>query len=241
MKTKKNHLFLAFLCICSLTQAQPFPYKGSEFIRINFVTTQDVLNRLVPPPLNANQQGLIVLDIGLQKMELGLYYHEMILSIPVEFNGKTGSYAALLYLNNVLAITGGREIWGFPKFDAEITFQNEPDQIFAQISKDSKLLIEADVKLGKTVENYKAEDPLIFVQKFIPSAEQGTIDVKRINSVYLSNCNYHIFKEAEAKLKINSIPDGSIGEIPILKILDASYFVYDYVLGFGEVEYDYLK
>ena len=57
----------------------------------------------------------------------------------------------------------------------------------------------------------------------------------------MSNCNYHIFKEAEAKLKINSIPDGSIGEIPILKILDASYFVYDYVLGFGKVEYDYLK
>ncbi|MBN2763296.1 MAG: acetoacetate decarboxylase family protein, partial [Bacteroidales bacterium] len=123
----------------------------------------------------------------------------------------------------------------------EITFQNEPDQIFAQISKNSKLLIEADLKLGKTVENYKAEDPLIFVQKFIPSAEKGTIDIKRINSVYLSNCNYHIYKEAEAKLKINSIPDGSFGEIPILKILDASYFVYDYVLGFGKAEYDYLN
>jgi len=62
--------------------------------------------------LNANPQGLIVLDIGLQKMELGLSYHEMVLSIPVEFNGKTGTFSALLYLNKVFAITAGREIFG---------------------------------------------------------------------------------------------------------------------------------
>ena len=241
MKTKRVKLFLATLFACYLIQAQPYQYKGSEFIRIVFLTSQDVLNRLVPEPLNANPQGLIVLDIGLQKMELGLSYHEMVLSIPVEFNGKTGAYSALLYLNNVFAITGGREIWGFPKYDADIIFQKDANHITARISKDNKLLIEANINLGNTIENYKADDPLIFVQKFIPSAEEGSIDVKKINSVYLSNCTYNKYQEAEAKLIINNIPDGSIGEIPILKILNASYFEYDFVLGFGKVEYDYLK
>ena len=241
MKTKKLNLILAILFAYSQIQAQPFQYKGSEFIRIVFLTSQDVLNRLVPAPLNANPQGLIILDIGLQKMESGLSYHEMILSIPVEFKSKTGAYSKLLYLNNVYAITGGREIWGFPKYDAEITFQKDGDHITTQISKDKKLLIEAELKLGNVVENYTAEDPLIFVQKFIPSAEEGTIDVKKIITVYLSNCTYHKYQEAEAKLTMNSIPDCSIGEIPILTILYASYFEYDYVLGFGKVEYDYLK
>jgi len=64
---------------------------------------------------------------------------------------------------------------------------------------------------------------------------------KKIISVYLSNCTYNKYTEAEAKLIINNIPDASIGEIPILKILNASYFEYDFVLGFGKVEYDYLK
>jgi len=241
MKTKRLSLFLAVLFACSFIQAQPYQYKGSEFIRIIFLTSQDVLNRLVPAPLNANPQGIIVLDIGLQKMELGLSYHEMILSIPVEFNGKIGVYPALLLLNNVYAITGGREIWGFPKYDAEITFEKDADHITAQIFKNNNLLIDADLNLGKTIENYKAADPLIFVQKFIPSAEKDSIDVKKINSVYLSNCTFNQYREAEAKLIINSIPDCSIGIIPILKILNASYFEYDYELGFGKVEYDYLK
>jgi acetoacetate decarboxylase len=241
MKTRRLKFFLAILFAYTLVQAQPYQYKGSEFIRIVFLTNQDVLNRIVPEPLKANSQGLIVLDVGLQKMELGLTYHEMVLSIPVEFNGKTGAYSALLYLNNVMAITGGREIWGFPKYDAEITFQKDNDHITAQINKNNKLLIEADVTLGNTVENYKADDPLLFVQKIIPSVEEGSIDVKKINSVYLRNCTYNKYREAEAKLIMNSIPDSSIGEIPVLKILSASYFVFDFVLGFGKVEYDYLK
>jgi len=42
-------------------------------------------------------------------------------------------------------------------------------------------------------------------------------------------------------MNINNRPDESIGDIPVLKILNASYFVYDFVLGFAKVEYDYLK
>jgi len=38
----------------------------------------------------------------------------------------------------------------------------------------------------------------------------------------------------------NSIPNHSIGEIPIIKILNASYSESDYDLGFGKTEYDYL-
>jgi len=41
-----------------------------------------------------------------------------------------------LYLNNVFAITAGREIWGFPKYDADIIFQKDANHITAQISKD---------------------------------------------------------------------------------------------------------
>jgi acetoacetate decarboxylase len=51
---------------------------------------------------------------------------------------------------------------------------------------------------------------------------------------------YTKFQEAKAKLIINNIPDASIGEIPILKILDASYSESNFILGFGKTEYDYL-
>ena len=232
---------IALLFIFGIAQGQPYAYKGSEFVRIAFQTSQDVINRLVPKPLVVNTGGLINLDIGFQKMEIGLNYHEMILSVPVEFNGKKGDYAALLYLDDFNAITPGREIWGFPKYFAEITFQKDTDHVTARISKDKKLIIEADVELGNIINNYKAPDPLNFVLKYIPSVEEGLVDVKQLNSVYSSNFTFNKLQLAKAKLTINNIPDNSIGEIPIIKILNASYFESNFILGFGKKEFDYLQ
>jgi acetoacetate decarboxylase len=232
---------VALLFICTFAKGQPYAYKGSEFIEITFQTSQDVLNRLVPKPLVANSEGLINLDIGLQKMVVGLNYHEMILSIPVEFNGKKGTYAAILYLDNARAITPGREIWGFPKYFADISFQKDTNKVAVRISKDEKLLIEANLELGNIINNYKAPDPLSFVLKYIPSVEEGSVDVKQLNSVYLTNYTFTKLQLAKAKLTINSIPDNSIGEIPIIKILNATYFESNFILGFGKIEYDYLK
>lgn len=155
MKNKKLKLFLVILLICHLVQGQPYSYKGSEFISVTFQTSQDLINKLVPEPLKTNTDGLICIDIGIQKFESGFSYYEMTLYIPVEFKGKKGVYAVLLYLSDVTAITVGREIWGFPKHYADISFQKDAKHVTAQIYKDEKLIIEADLNLGKTIENYE--------------------------------------------------------------------------------------
>jgi acetoacetate decarboxylase len=241
MKFVKLKYFTVALVICCGVQGQPYQYNGSEFISITFQTSQDVINRLVPEPLIANSDGRIILDIGLQKMEIGLHYHEMILSIPCEFDGKMGSFTPLLYLNNADAISGGREIWGFPKYFADISFQKDGRNVTAKISRYDDLLIEADLEIGDTINNYEASDPLAFVLKYIPSVEEGSIDVKQLNSVYSRNFTFTKLQEAEAELTINSIPNASIGEIPIIKILNAYYYESNFVLGFGKIEFDYLK
>lgn len=232
---------IALLFICTFTKGQPYPYKGSEFIRITFQTTQEVIKRLVPEPLVANSEGIMILDIGLQKMLIGLQYHEMILSIPVAFNGKMGAYAALLYLNSMRAITPGREVWGFPKFEAEISLQKDDNKAVALIQKDGKVIIAAELELGNIIHVEKTPDPLVFVLKFIPGVEKGSVDVKKLNSVYMTDNTITKYQEARAKLTINSIPDNAAGEIPVIKILNASYSESNFILGFGQTEYDYLK
>jgi len=229
------------IAICGHIQGQPFQYNGSEFISITFQTSQDVVDRLVPEPLNANSEGLMILDIGLQKMEMGLNYHEMILSIPVEFNGKIGGFCALLYLDNADAITGGREIWGFPKYFADINFTKDDKSITAQISRYGQLILDATAELGKTITIPEAPDPLAYVLKYIPSIEEGSVDVQQLNSVYSRNNTITKLQEAKVELTINSIPDASIGEIPVIKILNASYRESNFLLGYGKIEYDYLR
>jgi acetoacetate decarboxylase len=174
-------------------------------------------------------------------MEIGLNYYEMILSIPVEFNGKKGDYAALMYLDNVTAITAGREIWGFPKYFAKISFRKDSSSVIANIYKDEQLLVYAHLKLGNIINNFKMPDPLYYILKYIPSAEEGFVDIKRLNSVYSSNMSFNKLQTGQATLTMNSLPDISVGKIPVIKIMNAAYFESNYMLGFGKTEYDYLE
>ena len=235
----------------SFGQSQPVTYKGSETMSITFQTTPEVINRLVPVPLKAYPGEIMIISIALHNVESAFIdkqkqmsdykYHEMYLTIPAEFNGKAGGFMPLLYLDKVDPIILGREIWGFPKYFAEINFQKDEKKTSARVSKDGKLLIEIDLELGKMTNPIVESDPLMYILKYIPSIEEGSVDVKQLNSLYSSQFSYSKFQEANGKLTINNIPDASIGEIPVVKILNASYSVSNFVLGFGKTEYDYLK
>jgi len=122
-----------------------------------------------------------------------------------------------------------------------LTQEKSEKNATARIYKDEKLLIEAELELGNVINKNIGSDPLIFILKYIPPIEEGSIDVKKLNSVYMSQFTYTKFQEAKAKLIINNIPDASIGEIPVIKILDASFNESNFILGFGKTEYDYLK
>jgi len=232
---------ILLLLFCSNAKSQPYSYKGSELITIVFQTSPDLVKKLVPEPVIANPGGIMVIAIGVQRMESGISYHEMYFAIPSAANGKEGLFIPILYLDKALPLYLGREIWGFPKYEAEFNYSKDDKNVAASIHKDGKLLIEVAIELGNSVNDMKAADPLVFVLKYIPSAEEGSIDVKKLNSVIMANYTYTKYQQGLAKLVINNIPDAIIGEIPIYKILDASYSEVNFILGFGKTEYDYLK
>lgn len=244
-------LTTAFLVLLiPLIQAQPVTYKGSETMSITFQTSPEVIKRLVPEPLFAYAGNIMIISVAFHNIESvfinqqkmpGYRYHEMYLTIPVMFNGKPGGFMPILYLNKVDPITAGREIWGFPKYYSEIDFQINEKTASSRIYKDGKLLIDIELELGKMTNTTVESDPLMYVLKYIPSAEEGSVDVKKLISLSSSQFSYSKYQEAIGKLTINNIPDASIGEIPVVSILNASYSVNNFVLGFGKVEYDYLK
>ena len=240
MKTLIASIVLMLLVCCNAI-SQPYNYKGSELITIAFQTNPEVVKKLVPEPLVPNQEGIIALAIGIQRIESGLAYHEMYFAIPAGINGKEGLFIPIMYVDDAYPLYMGREIWGFPKYDAKMTFVKDDKQINASISKNGKLLLDVTLVLGNDIPGMKGPDPLVFVLKNIPAIEENMADVKKLNSAILSNYTYLKYQQGSAKMTINYISDGFIGEIPVINILDASYSVVNFTLGFGKTEHDYLK
>ena len=236
MKSKKSiFVFLLFL-IPSISYAQ-FHYKNSETLLITFQTSQHIIEQFVPQPLVANKDGIMNLEIVVQKIDFGseYVYNEMILSIPVEYNGIESVFHILLYLNKFNPITTGREIWGFPKHYAEIKIEKEGQYISATISQGSRNIITLNAQLGESIDDAASIDHKVwFVHKQIPSIEKGEMDVDELNAVFINDFKAYNTKNIEADLKINSIPNEDIGTIPVLKIIESIYFESDFILGSGE-------
>lgn len=241
MKSQKSVLIFLVLLIPSLSYSQ-FHYKNSETLLITFQTSQEIIDQFVPQPLVANKNGLINLEIIVQKIDFGseFVYNEMILSVPVEYNGVESVFHKLLYLNKFNPITTGREIWGFPKHHADINIQKDGQFISAIVSQGGNNIITLNAELGENiVDAAPVEHSIWFVHKKIPSIEKGEMDVDELNAVSIDSFKPYNTKTIKSDLTINQIPNENVGTIPVLKIVKSIYFESDFILGFGETLVDY--
>ena len=101
----------------------PFNFENNKFITIVFSTTKETLQEFVPAPLVPNPENIAYIYLGrLNVPHMGVY-KEAGIGIPASFGEVTGDYMLYLYLDEAFAIVPGREIWGWPKKDAQIEME----------------------------------------------------------------------------------------------------------------------
>lgn len=222
----------------------PFRYEGSRVVSVGFRTSPEVLRALVPEPLVPNPAGqasaLIVHHHIVAPMPLS--YCEAFLVVPVSHEGAAGAYIPVLYLDEAAAITGGREIWGFSKFGAEIQIVEEEGRVRASVQTGGVTLIDMSVRPGDPLVPIPETPNLpIFNVKLIPSVEKGAPpDVLQLTATTLGDREFTELRPGAGRLEFGSTPIDPLGSIPILEILDAAFYVYDFTLDYGEVVHDYL-
>lgn len=223
----------------------PFTYEGSRLLSITFKTSPEILRAMVPEPLTPNPDSvmsILVADHHITQPRAVSYY-EAILSVPVSHDGFAGTYLPVLYLDKVIPIIGGREIWGFSKVEAEIQMSEWGRTVTATVVRYGTTLIDMTAQLGEPVVPIPEmpNDPILNL-KLIPSATKGSQpDVKQLTSTVLGDVKVHVVRGGTGKLVLDSLPSDPLGSIPVVEIVGAGYQEHDFVLGYGEVVFDYLK
>lgn len=107
--------------------APPWTYRDCNMLQISFRSDPDVVARMVPAPLVPNPDGVMVVWLADMKVvePFKLNYLEHGLAVPSQLNGKPVLYCTHLYLNDDTAIAAGREIWGWPKKHAAMTYTRD--------------------------------------------------------------------------------------------------------------------
>jgi len=223
----------------------PFKYRGSQSLVLTVSTEAEAIEPLVPEPLKPFPEGVMSVVVGVQKLDvpLKMNYGEAVVSIPVKLEKEEGDYVPVLYLDNVTAILGGREIYGYPKIDAEVKFEVEDNRAKGEVIREGTKIIEMALQLGPAA---ASAPPLpvrsFFNVKYIPSMDRkGEADIWRLIRVQPEGQKITRFHSAKGTLQLRSIPSDPLGNFPVLKVLDACFLEVDSTLGFGSVAHDYLK
>ena len=222
----------------------PYFYKNNNVISILFRTSAEILRELVPSPLLPNNDNLAFIYVGEFNVEAPLKgkYKEAGIGIPVIFKERFGNYLVSLYLDSAHAIAGGREIWGWPKKDAEITFTSKNGMFHASINREDTALIRASVIAIERVEPIPIQPDIpAFNLKIIPSVMKNHApDVLQLTSAITKSVRKESSR-GKATLSFMSSPTDQMGKIEVLEIISGEQYIEDMSLDCGEVLFDYLS
>lgn len=219
----------------------PYQYRDNEMFTLKVEVDPDYLRALVPEPMQVNADNIMVIYVGwLHVVEpKQLTYGEAGIMVPVSLGDRVGTYMPVLYLDEVELLTSGREVWGFPKFRGEVTFERSEKAVRASVSEGGVSIIDMQMDFDAPGTPMPVYDREHFLLKSIPNVTGKGYDVRQINSCKVRDDNRKEIWQGQAKLDLASTPTSPLGDIPVKKIISSIYTVGDIVLDQGEVIHRY--
>lgn len=230
------------------TGIQPYPEppyfsENREYFIIEYETDIEALRAAVPAPLEVKSNIVKYEFIRMPSYGLG-DFTESGQVIPVEYNGEAGGYIHTMVLNGPTSIAAGREIWGFPKRNANPKlYLDNGDALVGVLDYGTLRVAQASMGLKhKKVDLAavkKAVSGATFVLKSIPHVD-GTPRVCELVKFYLKDVTVHEAYTGPASLQLFDHALLPMNALPVRKVLSAVHFTVDVTVDYGEVVVDYL-
>ncbi len=240
----------------------PLPHHFSDVhtIQILCKAPKGAIKRALAPPLEPVGDGdlfILLLAWTPDVEKQGYNVHEIAINAPVKWKDKIGNTTLIEYIDSDMGLLAGREVFGWPKKMAEITWTKTRTgwTIMASKMKDqgSLPLMKIDYTISETTPEVKWPDmgPVLLVRR-VPPASVSTLS---FNQIVCVGCN---MSEMSGPLEAPIGPKDSKGSATIqffdgphdpltffgpLEILDAKMTIMEgempFGLGLGEVLYEW--
>ena len=221
----------------------PYEFRDREYLVVAYRTDPVALAKILPEPLIAPDPIVLYEFIKMPNSTGFGDYTESGQVIPVTLNGEPGSYVHSMYLNDDAPIAGGREIWGFPKKEADPNIIHEGEVIVGKLHYGSVLC--ATMTMGFKHKALDKNEVLAslkrpnYVLKIIPHVD-GTPRICELVRYYLQDITVKEAWTSPADLELFHHVFADVAKLPVLEVLSSKHFVADLTIGLGEVVHDYL-
>lgn len=222
----------------------PYRFINREYLIITYRTDPAALQRVVPEPLKVAQPLVKYEFIRMPDSSGFGDYTESGQVIPITFQGRNGGLVHSMFLDDEAPIAGGREIWGFPKKLANVSFKVETDTLVGTLDYGR-----IRIATGTMGYKYKPLDTTAiakamvepgYLLKIIPNVD-CTPRVCELVEYYLEDITVKGAWTGPAQIELGHHALAPVADLPVLEVVSAVHFVADLTLGLGKVVHDYLK
>ena len=233
----------------------PYRFIDREFMIITYKSDADAIRDALPEPLEPDGSDTVLYEFIKMPDSAGFGdYTESGVVIPALYENAPVNFTAQMYLDDEPPISGGREIWGFPKKLGNPKLEVIHDTLTGR-------LYYADVLVAVGTMSYKHEnimsdvnnhyicDPRAIEEKIsktqvnlklIPDID-GSIAIAQLVAYNLIDISVKGAWSGPARLQLHAHVNAPVADLPVKKTLHGLHFIADLTLPYGRILYDYKR
>ncbi len=225
----------------------PYRFINREYVIISYESDPAAVRHAVPEPLEANPQGTVLYEWIRMPDSSGFGdYTESGVVIPCTYQGRPVNFVQSMFLDDEPPISGGREIWGFPKKYANPKIEVCSDTLTGTLHYAGQLVAmgsmaykhQVDPAGLEAVGKGLAKEAVNL--KIIPGAD-GKPGICQLVIYALTEITIKGAWLSPARLHLIPHVNAPVADLPVRRVLGGRHFIADLTLPFGKVLVDYLK
>jgi len=232
----------------------PNRFINREFLNITFETDSEMIRHALPEPLEP-QGNTVVFEVMRMPDSSGFGdYTESGIVIPALYQGEKVNFPLMMFLDDEPPISGGREIWGFPKKYGEPKLEIAHDTLTGTLHYAGQLVALATMtykqenllgggNAGDVRDPNVMRDKIATKQiclKLIPDVTGG-VALAQLVSFSMTDIVVKGAWSGPARLHLVPHVNAPLADFPVKRIVGGIHYIADMSLPYGKVELDYLK
>ena len=234
----------------------PYRFINREYFIVTYETDPAAIRDALPEPLEPAEGNLIAYEFIKMPDSSGFGdYCESGLVIPCTFEGKECNFTCQMYLDDEPPLTGGREIWGFPKKYGNPELKVIHDTLTGILRYDEEMVAMGTMRyktedlVSASLEHAELRDASAITAKLtktqinlklIPGVD-GKMAIAQLVAYNMDDVTVKGAWSGHARLHLVPHVNAPVADFPVRRVIGGSHFIADITLPYGRVIHDYLK
>lgn len=223
----------------------PARYRNVRFHYVFFEADRAAIDRVLPECFKPDNDGLCA-AIGISIPWSANYgaFQESVLSVSCTYEGVSGYFTPIAFLNSRSSIPAGREIYGTPKVAADITVAMDERVMYTdtRIAEASIFSIRSTMHCSALLEDMPVLTPA-WRLKVIPRADGPGASLMQLIDVtgVSTDVSVHECRAGDGIVSFAPSPIYDLTDFAPRSYAGAYYVEMDYTEGYGAVVQDFLQ